>query len=65
MFGASGFVGGWAAKYLAEKYGNTIKWAIAGRNRKKLEAVLSKLNIKVPIIIADSENIEQLAEMVN
>lgn len=37
LFGATGFAGCLGAEYLAEKYGNTIKWAIAGRNRKKLE----------------------------
>jgi len=37
LFGATGFAGCLGAEYLAKKYGNTIKWAIAGRNRKKLE----------------------------
>ena len=39
LFGATGFTGGFAAEYLAKNYGTTIKWAIAGRNERKLGAV--------------------------
>jgi len=43
VFGATGFTGKLAAEHLARTYGKSIKWAIAGRDQKKLEAVRSHL----------------------
>lgn len=69
LFGATGFTGGLAAEYLAKNYGNTIKWAIAGRSKKKLLKIKEKLILidndlmDLPIIIADSYKIDQLANM--
>lgn len=41
LWGATGFTGQLVAQYLAETYGvgNDLKWAIAGRNLSRLEAV--------------------------
>lgn len=36
IFGATGFTGQLAAKYLATQYGTKINWAIAGRNLSRL-----------------------------
>ncbi len=39
VFGATGFTGGLASEYLARHAGPAARWAIAGRNREKLESV--------------------------
>ena len=70
VWGASGFTGRLVAAYLAETYGldGELKWAIAGRNRDKLEDVRSSFLAdaqldQLPIIIADSGNAKSLREL--
>jgi short subunit dehydrogenase-like uncharacterized protein len=58
VWGATGFTGRLVTAYLFGKHGTDgeIRWAIAGRNRRKLEAVCSELGIApagLPIIISD------------
>ena len=67
LWGASGFTGKLVAEYLAKHYpGDALRWAIAGRNQKKLEAVreeLTKLDpsaVDLPILIGDSHDQESL-----
>jgi len=55
LFGATGFTGRLVAEYLAQKK-VPLKWAIAGRDRKKLEA----LGAGVPILIADAGDLASL-----
>jgi saccharopine dehydrogenase (NAD+, L-glutamate forming) len=43
LFGATGFTGALTAEYLARHGGDTLRWALAGRNPKKLEAVRERL----------------------
>jgi len=45
LLGATGFTGGIAAKYMAERYGcgKDLKWAIAGRSQKKLDAIRQEI----------------------
>jgi short subunit dehydrogenase-like uncharacterized protein len=43
VFGATGFTGGLTAEYLAEHGPANLRWALAGRNRSKLEAVRERL----------------------
>ncbi|XRQ13363.1 saccharopine dehydrogenase family protein [Actinomadura welshii] len=43
LFGATGFTGALTAEYLAEHAGAGTRWALAGRNRAKLEAVRDRL----------------------
>ncbi|GLY34060.1 saccharopine dehydrogenase [Amycolatopsis sp. NBRC 101858] len=43
LFGATGFTGGLAAEYLARHAPADLRWALAGRNRGKLEAVRARL----------------------
>ena len=50
IFGASGFTGRQAAAYLAQHAPPGLRWAIAGRDRKRLEA----LNLAADIVVADS-----------
>ena len=67
VWGASGFTGRLVAEYLLQNYPDPaeLKWAAAGRNKNKLEAVLNELNgAHIPMIIADSQNEDSLQEMV-
>jgi short subunit dehydrogenase-like uncharacterized protein len=71
VWGASGFTGHLVAAYLARAYGagKVLRWAIAGRNRDKLEQVrdecLPRSKRKaLPILIADSEDPASLAALV-
>jgi short subunit dehydrogenase-like uncharacterized protein len=50
MFGATGFTGRLVADYLKRSAPGGLRWAIAGRNRDKLEA----LGLGVPIVIGDA-----------
>jgi len=72
VFGATGFTGKMAAIYLAKNYGRSIRWAIAGRRKSALDEIRKELlNLNsdfngfdpddaIPIIIADSGNLETL-----
>jgi len=53
VFGATGFTG------------SDVKWAMAGRSAKKLEAVRDEMGIskEVPLIVADSADADSLAAM--
>ncbi|HEU0030889.1 MAG TPA: saccharopine dehydrogenase NADP-binding domain-containing protein [Kofleriaceae bacterium] len=54
VFGATGFTGQLVAQYIAGSAdrpdNNKLRWAIAGRNRGKLEA----LGLGVPVLVADA-----------
>ena len=66
LFGASSFVGKLTAAYLAGAAPSTMKVALAGRSRRKLEAVRVGLPAPAdqwPIVLADSSNRESLAAM--
>jgi saccharopine dehydrogenase (NAD+, L-glutamate forming) len=56
LFGATGFTGGLTAEYLAAHADPGTRWALAGRNRSKLEAVRARLGSgqeQLPLIEAD------------
>ncbi|MYV91767.1 saccharopine dehydrogenase NADP-binding domain-containing protein, partial [Streptomyces sp. SID1034] len=60
LFGATGFVGALTAQYLATHAPQGCRWAVAGRNRTKLERLrerLAELNpacATLPLLTADS-----------
>ncbi|HAB07182.1 MAG TPA: saccharopine dehydrogenase, partial [Alcanivorax sp.] len=56
LYGATGFTGGLCARYLARKLPAGTPWALAGRNRAKLEQVAAGLPGDNPpeLIEADS-----------
>jgi short subunit dehydrogenase-like uncharacterized protein len=63
LYGATGFVGELTAAYLTEHAGG--RWAIAGRNAAKLAALRDRLDIDVPIVVADADDpgsLRRLAE---
>ncbi|KAK3953363.1 Saccharopine dehydrogenase-domain-containing protein [Pseudoneurospora amorphoporcata] len=43
VYGASGYTGKYTAQHITTHLPTTLKWAVAGRSRSKLEAVVSRL----------------------
>ncbi|KAJ3247418.1 hypothetical protein HDU78_004392 [Chytriomyces hyalinus] len=71
LFGATGFTGKFATEYLLKSGPMSVKFAIAGRSRAKLEAVRTDIAAtltgeraerakNIPILIADSNDQESL-----
>ena len=57
LYGASGFVGKQTVRYLASHvFPKPLRWAIAGRNRQKLEAVRDEVGVTVDLLVADSQD---------
>ncbi|MDC0577237.1 saccharopine dehydrogenase NADP-binding domain-containing protein [Gammaproteobacteria bacterium] len=60
VFGASGYTGKLVAEYIQSEYGEngSVKWAIAGRNREKLEGIREELGLSsdLSILEVDSNN---------
>jgi short subunit dehydrogenase-like uncharacterized protein len=62
LFGATGFTGGLTAEYLAHHVPAGCRWALAGRNRAKLEDVRSRLAgidaalADLPLLHADADD---------
>ncbi len=65
LWGATGFTGRLVAEYLTQRYGalgSEVRWAIAGRNREKLEALRRQLTVfdpravRLPILIGRSDD---------
>jgi short subunit dehydrogenase-like uncharacterized protein len=66
LYGASGFVGQQTVRYFAQYTRlDEVRWAIAGRNRQKLEAVKQKVGAEVDIIVADSQDPTAVAALVS
>ena len=69
LWGATGFVGALIAEYMCANDGDgQIKWALAGRNRVKLEALKAKLGkaaADVPVIVADTGDAASLKSLVS
>ncbi len=69
VYGATGYTGRLVAEYLSEHYGNrddAPTWAMAGRNRSKLEDVRDLIGAPkdTPLIVADADDAESLTAMV-
>jgi short subunit dehydrogenase-like uncharacterized protein len=66
LFGATGFTGGLTADYLAEHAPSGCRWALAGRNRAKLEQVRDRLAADHPacadlaLLVADVSDADSL-----
>ena len=57
LYGASGFVGKQTVQYFAHHTAlGQLRWAIAGRNRQKLEAVRNQVGVSVDVLVADSQD---------
>ncbi len=63
LFGATGFVGRLVVEHLVARHGSvgSLRWAIAGRDQSRLEALRTELKASyLPILTADAANAEQL-----
>ena len=66
LYGASGFVGQQTVQYFARHADATqVRWAIAGRNRQKLEAVRATVGVKVDVLVADSQDQQAIDAIVS
>ncbi|KAI6170782.1 Epimerase [Aphelenchoides bicaudatus] len=71
LYGASGFTGAYVLEeFVKSDYSNRFRFAIAGRNENRLRKVLTDVGdligrdlSKIPVIIADSSNENDLVEM--
>ncbi|MFF3441705.1 saccharopine dehydrogenase family protein [Streptosporangium sp. NPDC002721] len=64
LFGATGFTGALTADYLARHAGPSLRWALAGRNRARLEAVRERIGLpELPLLYADATDPASLAEI--
>lgn len=68
VWGATGFTGTLVAEYLCRQYGagGDLRWAIAGRNRQKLEQLRAALGADaaaLEIIESDSHDMESLTQL--
>ncbi|RYU15590.1 saccharopine dehydrogenase family protein [Nocardioides iriomotensis] len=69
LFGATGFTGGLTAEYLAGHAPDGCRWALAGRNQAKLEAVRDRLAAidpklaELPLLHADAGDPASLADV--
>jgi short subunit dehydrogenase-like uncharacterized protein len=70
LFGATGFTGKLLAEYLARHAPKGLRWAIAGRNKEKLEAVRRELAgidaslADLPVLVADGHDEASLEALV-
>lgn len=67
VYGATGFTGRLVAEHLQRRYGShgEVAWAMAGRNREKLQAVAREIGAAetLPLITADASDADGLARM--
>ncbi len=68
IFGATGFTGRLVTRYMQEQYGaSNVRWAIAGRNESKLNALKTELSLgdDISCLIADSSDPEALRKAIS
>ena len=63
LFGGTGFTGGLTAEYLAAHAPATTRWALAGRNQRKLEQLRDRLGVDVPLLKADVADEKSIADV--
>ena len=67
LWGATGFTGVLTAEYIHKHYGTELRWAIAGRNKEKLEklrADLKQIHSHIPdVCVGDAQDLDFMREM--
>lgn len=61
LFGGTGFTGALTAEYLAANAPASTRWALAGRNMGKLQALRDRLGVQVPLLEADVTDEKSIA----
>lgn len=66
IYGATGFTGRLIAEYLLERGGEGLRWALAGRDAVRLEALRSEIGAPdtLPLVVADVSDPDSVREMV-
>ncbi|MFK7797214.1 MAG: trans-acting enoyl reductase family protein [Aureispira sp.] len=64
LYGATGFTGKQAVIYFQKNAPKDIKWAIAARNAKKLDALKQELQLSVDSLVADAQDAKAIDELV-
>ncbi len=66
VFGATGFTGALVCEHLVTTYGSSLRWAMAGRDHKKLVDTHGRINAptEVEVIALDLENESDVAKLV-
>ena len=66
IYGASGFTGRLVTEYMGKTYGQSISWAMAGRNEEKLAEVRAEVGAPeaTPLVIANADDLDSLRIMV-
>ncbi len=66
VFGATSFVGELVVDHLIDRHGTDsgLRWAVAARNKAKLEVLLSDRGVDLPTVVADAEDRDALDAMV-
>jgi short subunit dehydrogenase-like uncharacterized protein len=62
LFGATGFAGRQAARYLSEHATPSLRWAVAGRSRAKLELLQAETHAS-GVVVADADDPASLDEL--
>src|SRR3954451_5972103 len=63
LFGGTGFTGSLTAEYLAANAPASTRWALAGRNQGKLEALRERLGVEVPLLKAGLRDERAIADI--
>ncbi len=72
VYGATSFVGQLVVDHLIARHGTGVndaeggglRWAVAARNRQKLDALLTERGVELPTILADADDRDALDAMV-
>ena len=62
VYGATGFTGQICCKYLRDNYSDLV-WAMAGRNKDKLEQLKSNFNLDCDVVVADGADLQALRSL--
>ena len=62
VYGATGFTGQICCKYLRDNYKDLV-WAMAGRNKEKLDQIKSDFNLECDVVVADGADLEALRSL--
>jgi short subunit dehydrogenase-like uncharacterized protein len=65
LYGASGFVGRQTVQYFARHAPEGVRWAIAGRDRRKLEGVREECGARVDVLVADGRDRQAIDAIVS
>ena len=66
LWGCTGFTGKLVAKYFASQVANRVpklRWALAGRSKEKLQALVDDLDLPVPVLIASANNQDEVNQV--